>query len=356
MKWLDQLILLREEAGEGGSGTGAGTGEGEEGSGGEGEGEGTQEGQQRKAPGSSLLDEGGEESGKGGEEGSGGKQESSAGDKGDYSPFSIYEEGKVSEKFLNSLSEEDKGLRKFFEKYASAEDPNKAMLQGVKNLQYLAGQKALEPLPADAPDSVKEERRQLMAKLNGVPEKPDGYGIKKPEDLPDGIVWPEGSEGKYAEIFHKHGASPELVKEVFALHQEGLKAAEVQMEQQIGQQREAEMSLLKKEYGDRTQQVLKNAMRGASTLGLDPETAKSLATSAAAVKAFAAVVDLVSEDKLSTGGESSTGTSYRDKALDILRNPNNPLHEAYHNQAHPQHDEAVRTRSELNKKWAETKK
>ena len=276
----------------------------------------------------------------------------------DYKPFSIYEDGKVSEKFLQTLSDEDKGLAKFFGKYAGAKDPEKAMLQGVKNLQYLAGQKALEPLPDDAPDSVKDERRQLMAKLNGVPETPEGYGIKKPETLPDGVYWPEESVGAYAGIFHKHNASPELVKEILELHTKTLEGAEVQIEQQITAQRTEEMGKLKTEFGDRTNQVLTKAMRGAMTLGLTEDEAKALGTSAASIKALAKVVDLVSEDRLAVdaGAGSNVGGSYREKALDIVTNPNNPLHKAYHDTGHPKHEEAVAQRSELNRKWHATKR
>lgn len=276
----------------------------------------------------------------------------------DFKPFSIYDEGKVSDKFLSTLSEEDKGLKKFFEKYATSEDPNKAVLQGIKNLQYLAGQKALEPLSDDAPDGVKEERRQLMAKLNNVPDKPEGYGIKAPEKIPEGVIWPEGSEAKYSEVFHKHNASPDLVKELMDIHNQGLDIASKSVEQQISHQREEEIKSLRTEYGDRTNEILKNAMRGGMALGLEKEQVQALSTSALAVKAFARVTELLSEDKLPSGDGTGNahGQNYREQAIDIMSNENNPLYKAYHDANHPQHEDAVRRRSELNARWHNTKK
>lgn len=333
-----QLSFAEEGGGDGGEG---GSGEGE------GEGSGSGEG--------SLVGKTGE--------GSGSEGEGSQGSQGDYRPFSIYDDGKVSDKFLSTLSEEDKGLRKFFEKYAGSDDPEKNMLQGIKNLQYLAGQKALEPLPDDAPDSVKEERRQLMAKLNSAPDTAEGYGLDKaPEGLPEGYEWPTETAKKYAEVFHKHGASPELVRDLMALEGEvatqKFNESNLAQEEAIQTRKKEEMGKLTTEFGDETDKVLQDAVRGGLTLGMEQAEVESILTTAASVKAFAKVVSLVSEDKLVTqeGQQGTGGMTYRDQAMDILNNPSNPLHKAYHDASDPQHDRAVRTRSELNRKHAEQQK
>ena len=51
---------------------------------------------------------------------------------------------------------------------------------------------------------------------------------------------------------------------------------------------------------------------------------------------------LVSEDKLVSGNDQSgQGGNDQTKALDIINNPDNPEHKAYHDPAHPMHKRSV---------------
>lgn len=273
-----------------------------------------------------------------------------------YSPFAIFADGKVNPQFADWAKDEPH-LIKLAEKYAGAADPAKAFAQGIRNLQFLAGQKALEPLPADAPDTVKQERRALLNKLHGVPESPDGYGLAKPENIPPGVLWPEGSEKKYAEAFHKHGAPPEMVKELMDLHMQTLVAGEQEVERQVVARREAQLAELRKEHGADLPKVLEQARMGARTLGLSDEDAIAISTSAAVVRALARVTALVAEDKLvAADGQPAAGKGYREQALDIMYNPNNPLNAAYRDLGHPQHEAAWKEKSRLNEMHHKTLK
>lgn len=223
------------------------------------------------------------------------------------------------------------------------------------NLANLAGKKGLEPLPKDAPAELVAERQALMRKLNNVPEKPEGYGIKKPDNVPDG-QWNQEYVGGVLGILHKHNASPELVQELtkfdgeFAskLHQGG-EAAQAQAMAKEGE-------TLKTEFGADYSRKIGLAARAAKTLGLDPETDPMFRT-AAGVKAMLKVAEMVSEDRLVSGeGGADFGKSDREKALDIVNNPANPLHKAFHDADHPQHQHAVEQRSQFNKRYHEAQR
>lgn len=82
----------------------------------------------------------------------------------------------------------------------------------LQNLSTLAGKKALAPLPADAPAEAITERNALLRQINGVPEKPEGYNITKPADMPD-IAWNQKGTDALLAVAHKHNLSPAAVKE-----------------------------------------------------------------------------------------------------------------------------------------------
>lgn len=223
------------------------------------------------------------------------------------------------------------------------------------NLANLAGKKGLEPLPKDAPKELVEERQALMRKLNNVPEKPDGYGIKKPDGVPDDQWNPEYVGGVLG-ILHKHNASPELVQELTKFDGEFASKLHAGGEAAQAQALTKERETLQTEFGAGLSAKLNLAARAAKTLGLDPDNDPMFRT-AAGVKAMLKVAEMVSEDRLVSGeGGADFGKSDREKALDIVNNPANPLHKAFHDPEHPQHQAAVEARSTFNKRWHESQR
>lgn len=89
------------------------------------------------------------------------------------------------------------------------------------------------PGPDAKPEEVAAFRKAL-----GVPDKPDGYGIKKPDQLPEGVVWDDAKVSKFTELAHKHGIPAAAVKEIIEYniannreaHEAGRLAAEKQQE------------------------------------------------------------------------------------------------------------------------------
>jgi hypothetical protein len=75
------------------------------------------------------------------------------------------------------------------------------------------------------------------------------------------------------------------------------------------------------------------------------------------VNALYKIAKSLGEDNLpSHSSDPSAGMTDRQKALDIINNPQNPHHKAYMDPNHPQHDEAVAYRSKLNASWTASQK
>ncbi len=288
----------------------------------------------------------GDAAGAGDSGGDGGKDVSGDGTSGD--PFFVGlwdNSGTINKDRFDALPEHLKGHKETFSKYKTADD----FFNGMGNLAQLAGKKGLEPLPEDAPDSVKEERAALMRKLNNVPETADDYGITKPDDLPD-----EQWNGEYVKdvlsVLHKHSASPALVKELVAI--DAQHATNLGAESQAAQEAafKAESAKLTEAFGSEIQQKTDQAKRMARTLGLDPAT-DPMFRSASVVQAFANMFSMVSEDRLVSGdGGNNLGASDREKARDIVFNPGNPLYAAYHNTDDSRHKQALDQVEAFNKR------
>lgn len=260
-------------------------------------------------------------------------------------------DGKIDPKKFDALPDHLKAHADTFKKYQTVE----ALLGGMGNLANLAGKKGLEPLPKDAPAELVAERQALMRKLNNVPEKPEGYGIKKPDGVPD-AQWNGEYVGGVLGILHKHNASPELVQELTKFDGEFAtklaQGGEAAQAQALTKERET----LQTEFGTALPAKINLAARAAKTLGLDPDNDPMFRT-AAGVKAMLKVAEMVSEDRLVSGeGGADFGKSDREKALDIVNNPANPLHKAFHDADHPQHQAAVEARSAFNKRYHEAQR
>lgn len=258
--------------------------------------------------------------------------------------------GKIDAKKFDALPDGLKAHKEQFAKYQTAD----AFFHGVANLANLAGKKGLQPLPKDAPAEVVAERNALLRTLNGTPEKPEGYGITRPADMPEGN-W----NGEYVNgilgILHKHNASPELVKELVKADldfagkiREGHSGAEAQ-------HLAAQAAELKTAFGegDAFSTKIASAQRAARTLGLDIND-PAIGNNAKVIVALAKVAEMVSEDRLVSGdGKGGGSMTDRQKAIDIVKNESNPLYKPYHDPNDPRHDEAVAAHSAFNKRWHE---
>lgn len=335
MKFYHQILRNEEGGGEGDSGGGGGS--------------------------ATLLEGGGD-----GSQGSEGNDNTGDGHEGGSEvvskPFfhGLYDEsGKLNKDRLDALPDHLKDGKDLFGKYDTIE----ALLAGMRNAANLAGKKGLQPLPEGAPKEVVDERNALMRQLNNTPDSPEGYGFKKPDDWPESLPWQEERATKYAEILHRHNVSPELAKELYDLDMSEAMTQFGRIDEIQAETFAAEQQKLKSEFGSQLPEKVALAVRGVNSMGLKDENGEPITAShpifknAVAVKMAAAYAEAVSEDRLVSGdGDGSGGMSDREKALDILNNPNNPHYKAYHDPEHPGHEQAVKLRSRLNQRFHERQK
>ncbi len=280
--------------------------------------------------------------------------------------FSLYS-GDAGERTLNPLvaklfeGDDNKVVRGLLEKYKDAENPNAAFGDGMTNLKYMSTRKdvdMLADLPEDAPPGLKVEQAELRRKLNNAPVEAKGYELKRPENVPANVYWPEGIEEKHMELAHKHGVPKAYLDELMTLHGETLAGADQHVADQysvkLGEQSEA----LKKEFGHNVQEAVDLADIGGLSSGAfndaEMEVAMKAMTGAGLglnfIKHMKWAAESISEDKRVTGSSQTNqgGLGDLEKAKDIAQNKNNPLHAIYYDTAHPRHDEVQKLVSSMN--------
>lgn len=207
----------------------------------------------------------------------------------------------------------------------------------LSHLSTLAGKKALAPLPADAPAEAVAERNALMRAINGVPEKPEGYAITKPADLPD-FVWNQKAYDAAALVAHKHNISPAAMKELVAT-QEGAVREQMKALQQdetnffLGQDKVFKEALIKD--GIPYEKAVDMATRAAKQFGIDPE---GTLFKHAEIRLALHRAGLATMEPRAVTGEGSAQPGAQDMgklALDVIHNKANPDYAAYWNPGDP---------------------
>jgi hypothetical protein len=188
---------------------------------------------------------------------------------------------------------------------------------------------------ADAKPEEVAAYRQAM----GIPEKAEDYGLKAPEQLPEGVVWDEGFANEFTKAAHEAGMSKAQVEKLSAWHLQ----AEAQRAQRVFTEGtrlyEAEQGKLRQAFGSQYDKRMVDVQRVAATLGLPDDHV--IFWRADTVQALAKVADLVSEDKLVTSHQVQNKLSPETAAKDIQTNPDNPDYKAYTDPGHPRHKEVV---------------
>jgi hypothetical protein len=128
---------------------------------------------------------------------------------------------------LEKGSDEVKSLQKEMGLYKSLDD----FLKSHKGLRELASKKGIaEPLDPKASPEQRAEHMALVRRAVGAPDKPEGYVIEKPKDLPD-THWDAKAVGEAAKIAFDEGVSPAALNKLVAYEtQRGIQAAHAQEE------------------------------------------------------------------------------------------------------------------------------
>lgn len=253
-------------------------------------------------------------------------------------------DGKIDKTALDRLPDHLKPHKDLFAKYETVD----AMLNGFGNAHSMAVKKALAPLTGNEPPEIVAERKAHLDTLNNVPKDIKGYGIKRPDDLPE-MFWYEEEAQKFGQIAQKHSLSPAAVKELLDL-QLGTTRASIakgqQMEQEFYAKQDSAYNAAVQKMGMDPEKAKNLSERGAYTLGIDVKDPiwKNAQVRLAALRA----ANLVSEDKLITGDPTQIDVgNERDMARDIMSNPQNPLHRAWSDANDPRHEQAKERVNEL---------
>jgi hypothetical protein len=208
--------------------------------------------------------------------------------------------------------------------------PNVAeLLRGHGNAQKLIGQRVAPGVKVPGPDA-KPEEIAAYRKAIGVPDDVTGYGLKKPDALPEGVEWNEEEVGKFGALAHELGLTPAQAQKLVAFDTERMGKMNAGGKAKLDAFIAGERDALKKEWGENYQNNVGKALKAAELLGLDVNDAE-IGNSAKMIKALHSAASLIQEDKFVASNKVGLGLTGADQAEDIRRNPANPWHAAYHN-------------------------
>jgi hypothetical protein len=161
------------------------------------------------------------------------------------------------------------------------------------------------------PEQIAAYRAEVR-KITGAPEKAEDYGLKAPENLPEGIEWNADTANKAAAIAAEYGIPPEALHKLIDLNNENLggivtKSAELQ-----AQQIQSVIDGMNTEWGADAPNNWQRAARGALAVGIDIKTSK-LASDPEFIRASLAVDKFLREDSGLISGDNVAAT-YQEQA------------------------------------------
>jgi|APSaa5957512622_1039677.scaffolds.fasta_scaffold38037_1 hypothetical protein len=214
---------------------------------------------------------------------------------------------------------------------------------GLVHNKRLASKKNPGPLREGATDAEKAEFGEMLKSIHGTPNDIDGYGVKRPDNIPEEL-WNDEATNGFLGILHKHNASPDLVKDlVESSNAETLKLLGVTEEQKALAEQQKEKDdmryLTEKSFGN-----LKGLMSDATDMsvlvqqktGITPDD--EIWDNPKVIHAMSALKGFFGEDKFPSTGQSNplnaAQESPRDQIRDMLNNKSNPLYEALRDKTH----------------------
>lgn len=206
-------------------------------------------------------------------------------------------------------------------------------------------------LDKNDPEAVGKWKKEHLPKLYDAgilpkpPADPKDYGIKRPDELPDGLRWNDERAGKFEQLGLKHGITKEAMKEFHDLHTEAmLGVAKVYK----GTYEEG-MAKLREKYGDQLEPRMEESKRLSDKIfGENPEALELLDQSGygshpAWIQMFLDLAPLAKEDStynnfmqgggIDGGGGGVDSPEYRaavEYHTQLMTNPNHPDYQKFH--------------------------
>lgn len=239
----------------------------------------------------------------------------------------VGDDGNFTADFRTKLPEEMKGLEKF--------SSPKQLLEGYANLQQLLGKKA-EAVVIPGVDASREEWAPILKRM-GVPDSPEGYGLKVPAELPEGVSVDPAELAEFSKTAHELGLTPQQVaklQEYDLSRAAKMATGSLEQAQAIEAQEFAKQSeILKQAWGNGPDAKAKSllAERAALTFGFTADEVASdpLFRNARFVQTLARAGAAMSEDTLVKGADITSSGGLKAKASDVINNPSNPMYKKY---------------------------
>lgn len=221
-------------------------------------------------------------------------------------------DGKFNPDFVSFLPDDLKTHAATLGRFPDVTELARSYVQARSKL----GERLAPPSESSTPEQVKAWREHV-----GAPETPEGYGIKKPDQLPKGVVWDDGMVKDFTGLAHKHHLPPGAVQEILGWYTgksgEAVEAAQAQEEQWYQQHLATQEQELRQAWGDKMDTNFGQALKAARTFGL-PSDKPSDWTPKDVVMALHRAASLISEDKFVVPGNGSAGKTAKQAAMEIM--------------------------------------
>lgn len=209
----------------------------------------------------------------------------------------------------------------------------KSPADAIKSYTELESALGRDKIVVPGPQSKPEDWDRVYAKL-GRPEKPEAYGLKPIEGMPEGVYDPKAAEWFAAEA-HAAGLNPAQARR---LHDGYVKRivdghnAKINGIRQAGEQGE---QTLRQEWGQGYEQKVQLGQRAAKAIGLDAETVDKIEGAigfAGLMKMFSTIGEKMGEDvAVGAGGGQANPRTPEGAMAEIQR----IYADAAKDQAHP---------------------
>jgi hypothetical protein len=166
------------------------------------------------------------------------------------------------------------------------------------NLEKAFSSKSQAPKKPGADASPEDQAKYFadLRKFTGAPEKPEDYGLKAPDKLPEGVEWNAELAGKAASIAHKYSVPPEALQELINLNNENISGMVEKSQAMQQEQVDAMVAELNAEWKDNAKDNWQRANRGATALGVDLE-ASGLGNNPHFIRAALRFDEMIGDDK-----------------------------------------------------------
>ncbi len=211
----------------------------------------------------------------------------------DYIPAKFWDEAKGEPK-VDQLGASYQSLEKAFSEKREIKKP---------------GEKA-------TPEQIAAYRAEVR-KITGAPEKPEDYGLKAPDNLPEGVIWNSDTANKAATIAAEYGIPPEALHKLIDLNNENIGGIIAKSAEMEAQQVQGVIDGMNTEWGADAPNNWQRAARGALAVGIDIKSSK-LASDPEFIRASLAIDKFLREDSGLISGDNASAT-YQEQAERIRK-------------------------------------